>query len=238
MKLLETGLPGCLVVEPRVFNDGRGFFYESWNQARFAALAGDGRFAGADLAAPFVQSNVSRSHRGVLRGLHYQWPNPQGKLVSVLDGEIWDVAVDLRRGSPEFGRWAGVVLSSSNHRQLWVPEGFAHGFLVLSDSALVSYLCTAAYDPDATGTVHWQDPQLAIDWPLSGRLPMLSQTDAEAPRLDAVPARRLPAWVPPADASGAGFSGTDPARPDSSDGSGLARPGEADLARSGGKGSA
>src|SRR5207344_2292120 len=117
MKVIPSELPGCLIIEPRVFGDDRGFFYESWNKARFAEHG---------LAPQFVQSNVSSSERGVLRGLHYQWPNPQGKLVSVLEGEVYDVAVDIRKGSPDFGRWTAAILSADNHRQLWIPEGFAH----------------------------------------------------------------------------------------------------------------
>src|SRR5690606_36754192 len=138
VKLVETGLPGCVVIEPKVFDDERGFFYESFNQDRLAAHG---------LSPVFVQANVSHSARGVLRGLHYQWPGPQGKYVSVLAGEVWDVAVDIRRGSPHFGHWTAVVLSADNRRHMWIPEGFAHGFVVLSEQALVSYLCTATYDP-------------------------------------------------------------------------------------------
>ncbi len=185
MKLVETGLPGCLVVEPRVFEDERGFFFESFNHGRLAAHG---------LAPAFVQGNVSSSMCGVLRGLHYQWPKPQGKYVSVLDGEVWDVAVDIRRGSPHFGRWTAVVLSAANRRHMWIPEGFAHGFVTLSDRALVSYLCTATYDPATDAAIRWNDADLAIDWPLSQ--PRLSAKDASAPFLADVPPDRLPAYIP------------------------------------------
>ncbi len=138
MKIIKTALPGCVVIEPAVHGDARGFFYESFNAARFAE-------AGLDLT--FVQTNVSRSAHGVLRGLHYQWPNPQGKLVSVLEGEVYDVAVDIRVGSPTFGRWAAAILSADNKRHFWVPEGFAHGFAVLSENATFVYQCTALVRP-------------------------------------------------------------------------------------------
>ena len=184
MKLIETGLPGCLVIEPRVFGDARGFFYESWNKARFAE---------AGLHMTFVQGNVSASARGVLRGLHYQWPNPQGKLVNVLQGEVWDVAVDIRRGSPHFGRWTAVLLSAENRRQFWIPEGFAHGFVVLSESAVFSYLCSAHYDATADAGLRWNDARLAIDWPVAE--PLLSDKDARAPFLCDVAPERLPVYA-------------------------------------------
>lgn len=183
MKIIETSLPGVKVIEPAVFGDDRGFFFESWNAERYAEHG---------MPASFVQSNVSSSARGVLRGLHYQWPNPQGKLVSVLQGEVYDVAVDIRRGSPHFGRWAGVVLSAENKRQLWVPEGFAHGFAVLSQNALFGYLCTAVYDKQADANIRWNDARIGIDWPVGE--PALSQKDADAPFLDDVPAERLPLY--------------------------------------------
>lgn len=185
MKLVETGLPGCVVIEPKVFDDERGFFYESFNQDRLAAHG---------LAPAFVQGNVSRSARGVLRGLHYQWPRPQGKYVSVLEGEVWDVAVDIRSGSPNFGQWAAVLLSAENRRHVWIPEGFAHGFVVLGEQALVSYLCTATYDPAADAGIRWNDADLAIDWPLAD--PQLSPKDARAPFLADVPTERLPLYAP------------------------------------------
>ncbi|GIX39817.1 MAG: dTDP-4-dehydrorhamnose 3,5-epimerase [Silanimonas sp.] len=156
-----------------------------WNAAKFAA---------AGIHATFLQANVSTSSRGVLRGLHYQWPNPQGKLVQVLEGEVWDVAVDIRRGSPHFGRWTAAVLSAENRRQFWIPEGFAHGFVVLSERATFSYLCTALYDREADAGVRWNDGQLAIDWPVSD--PLLSEKDARAPFLADLPAERLPVYAP------------------------------------------
>ena len=186
MKVIETGLPGCVVIEPAVFGDERGFFYEGWNAARFAEHG---------LPASFVQHNVSRSQRGVLRGLHYQWPgNVQGKLISVLEGEVYDVAVDIRRGSPTFGRHAAAILSAENKRHFWIPEGFAHGFVVLSERALFSYLVTAPYDRAADAGIRWNDASLAIDWPVSA--PLLSDKDAAAPFLADVPADRLPVYAP------------------------------------------
>ena len=184
MKLIETDLPGCLIIEPQVFGDARGFFYESFHAQKY-------KNAGLDLS--FVQSNVSRSARGVLRGLHYQWPNPQGKLVSVLEGEVYDVAVDIRRGSPTFGRWAAAVLSAENHRHFWIPEGFAHGFCVVSDFATFTYQCTALYDPKADAGIRWNDAALGIDWPISA--PLLSDKDGRTPLLEDVPPERLPVYV-------------------------------------------
>lgn len=185
MRLIETSLPGCVVVEPEVFGDDRGWFYESWNRKGFSE---------AGLDVQFVQGNVSGSSRGVLRGLHYQWPNPQGKLVSVLEGEVWDVAVDIRRGSPHFGRWTAVVLSAGNKRHFWIPEGFAHGFVVLSANAIFSYLCTAVFDAGADAAIRWNDPRLSIDWPV--REPRLSARDATAPWLADVPQARVPVYRP------------------------------------------
>ena len=181
MKWIETDLPGCVVIEPRVFGDDRGFFYESFNMDRLAEHG---------VTPTFVQGNVSKSSRGVLRGLHYQWPKPQGKFVTVLQGEVWDVAVDIRAGSPTFGRWTGVVINEENRRHFWIPEGFAHGFVVLSETALFSYLCTATYDPSADAAIRWDDPSLAIDWPVSS--PLLSAKDSAAPLLAEVAADRLP----------------------------------------------
>lgn len=183
MKVIETDLPGCLVFEPRVFGDDRGYFFESFNQDKLAPLG---------LAPRFVQGNVSRSARGVLRGLHYQWPNPQGKYVSVLEGEVWDVAVDIRRGSPTFGKWTAVLLSADNKRHFWIPEGFAHGFVALSEHALFTYLCTATYDPAADANVRWDDPAIGIDWPVAE--PLLSPKDAVAPLLADIPLDRLPVY--------------------------------------------
>jgi dTDP-4-dehydrorhamnose 3,5-epimerase len=184
MKVIDTDLPGCRVIEPRVFGDERGFFYEGWNRPRFAE-------AGID--AQFVQSNVSSSVRGVLRGLHYQWPNPQGKLVSVLEGEVYDVAVDIRRGSPHFGRWAAVMLTADNKRHFWIPEGFAHGFVVVSERATFTYLCTAPYDPVADAAVRWNDAAIGIDWPVAQ--PLLSGKDERAPFLTEVAPERLPVFA-------------------------------------------
>ena len=183
MKVIETGLPGCLVFEPRVFGDDRGFFFESFNHDRLAEHG---------LRPRFVQGNVSSSIHGVLRGLHYQWPQPQAKLVSVVEGEVWDVALDIRRGSPTFGRWTAAVLSAENKRHFWIPEGFAHGFVTLSERAVFTYLCTATYDPAADANIRWDDPQLAIDWPVSA--PLLSGKDAVAPLLADIDPERLPVY--------------------------------------------
>jgi len=183
VRVRKTDLDGCLLIEPQVFGDDRGFFYEGWHAQRFAEQG---------LPLKFVQSNVSSSAQGVLRGLHYQWPNSQGKLVSVLEGEVYDVAVDIRIGSPQFGRWTAATLSGENKRQLWIPEGFAHGFVVLSKRALFSYLCTAHYDREADAGIRWNDTALAIDWPVSA--PSLSDKDARAPFLQDVPEERLPTY--------------------------------------------
>ena len=174
MIVTETALPGVKLIEPRVFGDDRGFFLESWNAAAFAA-------AGLDLA--FVQDNHSRSARGVLRGLHYQWGSPQGKLVRVTAGAVFDVAVDVRRSSPHFGRWVGYELSDANKRMLWIPPGFAHGFLVLSDSADFLYKCTTLYDGPNDRGIRWDDPAIGIAWPDAGVRPQLSGKDAAAPLL-------------------------------------------------------
>lgn len=185
MKRLDTGLPGTCILEPKVFGDARGFFYESYNAAVFAELG---------LTLDFVQTNVSRSARGVLRGLHYQWPNPQGKLVSVLEGEVYDVAVDIRRGSPTFGQWSAVMLTAENHRHFWIPEGFAHGFCVVSEYATFTYQCTALYDRGADAAIRWNDGDLAIDWPVGD--PLLSEKDKHAPPLAEVAPERLPVYTP------------------------------------------
>jgi dTDP-4-dehydrorhamnose 3,5-epimerase len=183
VKIVATELAGCVIIEPRVFGDARGFFYESYNAEKYKS-------AGLDLR--FVQTNVSRSAHGVLRGLHYQWPNPQGKLVSVLEGEVYDVAVDIRQGSPTFGRWAAVVLSADNKRHFWIPEGFAHGFAVLSEHATFSYQCTALYDAAADAGIRWNDADIAVDWPISA--PQLSEKDVRAPFLRDVPHEALPTF--------------------------------------------
>ena len=183
MTVHETSLPGVRVVEPRVFGDARGFFLERYHAARYAE-------AGID--ADFVQDNHSRSRRGTLRGLHFQRRHPQGKLVEAARGRIWDVVVDLRPGSPTFGRWEGVELSDETHRQLWVPPGFAHGFCVLSDEADVLYKCTGVYRPDDEGGVRWDDPGLGIDWPLDDA-PLLSDKDRALPTLAEIATGDLPA---------------------------------------------
>jgi dTDP-4-dehydrorhamnose 3,5-epimerase len=156
LKITPTSLPEVLLVEPQVFGDSRGYFFESWHAQKYADLG---------LDAVFVQDNQSRSHQGVLRGLHYQLQQPQGKLVSVLAGAVFDVAVDIRRGSPNFGQWVGVELSADNHRQLYVPPGFAHGFCVLSRSADFYYKCTDFYAPQYEQGILWNDPDIGIEWP-------------------------------------------------------------------------
>lgn len=168
MNVIATELPEVLIVEPKVFGDARGFFFESFNARAFAEATGVER--------AFVQDNHSLSQRGVLRGLHYQLEQAQGKLVRVVQGEVFDVAVDVRRASPTFGRWVGVRLSAENKRQLWVPEGFAHGFLVLSEQAEFLYKTTDYYAPVHERCIRWDDPELAIDWPLDGE-PQLSAKD-------------------------------------------------------------
>lgn len=176
MKVTPTSLPEVLIVEPKVFGDARGFFTESWNEAVF------NKAVGYDVR--FVQDNHSRSARGVLRGLHYQLPpHAQGKLVRVVSGAVFDVAVDMRRSSPNFGRWGGVELSADNHKQLWIPPGFAHGFLVLSETADFLYKTTDTYAPQAEGCVRWDDPAIGVQWPATGVAPLLAEKDAKAPLL-------------------------------------------------------
>lgn len=178
MKVTPTKLPGLLVIEPRVFEDERGVFFESWNQQEFTA---------AGLHATFVQDNHSRSHRGVVRGLHYQWPKPQAKLVRVASGRVWDVAVDIRPSSPTFRQWVGIELSEQNRKMLWIPAGYAHGFVTLDGSTDFLYKCTAPYDAGSDRTIRWNDPTLAIDWPIEGLTVALSDKDRKAPLLaDAV----------------------------------------------------
>ena len=175
MKVVETSIPDVLIIEPKVFGDERGFFYESFNAAAFEEATG--------LKRQFVQDNHSKSQRGVLRGLHYQIRQPQGKLVRVVAGEVFDVAVDLRKRSPSFGRWVGTLLSAQNQRQLWVPEGFAHGFLVLSESAEFLYKTTDYYAPEHERSLLWNDPRIGIQWPFDGT-PQLSKKDLEGKLLD------------------------------------------------------
>lgn len=186
MNIIQTRLPGCVVIEPAVFRDPRGFFYEAWNAERYGQRG---------LPTGFVQSNVSSSAKGVLRGLHYQWPRPQGKLVGVLEGEVFDVAVDIRRGSPTFGNWEGVVLSAENKRQLWIPEGFAHGFVVLSPMALFSYLCTDVYVKEIDAAIRWDDPAIGIPWPVGDLAPLLSEKDMNAPLLADIAMEQLPVFA-------------------------------------------
>lgn len=174
MRVIDTDIPDVKVLEPRVYGDHRGYFMESWNRRTFRQL-------GLDL--DFVQDNQSSSARGVLRGLHYQIRHPQGKLVRVVRGEVFDVAVDLRRGSATFGRWAGARLSADNRHQLWVPPGFAHGFYVISETAEFVYKCTDYYSPEDERTVRWDDPELGIEWPLDGGQPVLSAKDTAGSRL-------------------------------------------------------
>ena len=169
MKAIATDIPGLVILEPRVFGDERGFFFESYNRRAFREATGED--------PDFVQDNHSRSARNVLRGLHYQVRQPQGKLVRVVAGEVWDVAVDLRRSSPTFGRWVGVTLSAANRRMLWVPVGFAHGFVVVSDGAEFLYKTTDYYAPEHERSLLWNDPALAIPWPLQGE-PILKPGDA------------------------------------------------------------
>lgn len=181
MKVEKTKLPGVLKITPDVFEDQRGSFFESFRAERYEAHG---------IPGPFAQDSVSHSRHGVLRGLHFQWPSAQGKLVFVLQGEVFDVAVDVRQVSPTFRQWAGHRLSAENRTQLWIPQGFAHGFCVLSDTALFAYKCTTPYDAGSEMAIRWDDPDLGIDWPI--RTPMLSKKDVAAPRLREIDPRRLP----------------------------------------------
>jgi dTDP-4-dehydrorhamnose 3,5-epimerase len=181
MKFIPTELPGVVIVEPAVFGDDRGWFYESFNEPKFHAGL---QSLGLPASRPFVQDNHSKSAAGVLRGLHYQVPpRAQGKLVRVVKGRVWDVAVDIRQGTDTFGRWVGVELSEANRRQLWIPEGFAHGFLSLEDGTEFLYKTTDVYAKDCERAIRWDDPQLGIAWPLEGRAPSLAAKDAAAPDL-------------------------------------------------------
>lgn len=176
MRTIQTALPEVLLVEPDVFGDSRGFFQEIWRLENYIA---------AGIPGPFVQDNLSRSGKGVLRGLHYQEPGAQGKLVQAIAGAVFDVAVDIRRGSDTFGQWAGEILSAENHRQLWVPPGFAHGYCVVSDSADFIYKCTSPYRPTDEHAIRFDDPDIGIDWPV--REPRLSDRDRSAPLLRDAP---------------------------------------------------
>lgn len=180
MLIIETKIPGLKIIEPKVYGDNRGFFLETWNQKHYRA---------AGMADEFVQDNLSFSSRGVLRGLHFQNPNAQGKLVYVLQGEVFDVAVDIRLGSPTFGQWVSVMLSAENKRQFFIPPGFAHGFCVTSDTTLFAYKCTDVYNPAAEGSILWNDPALGIDWPVVN--PELSAKDREGVLLADFPRERL-----------------------------------------------
>ena len=183
MDVQNTSLPGVLMISPTVFQDERGYFFESWKHSAYQSLG---------LAEQFVQFNISQSGQGVLRGLHFQHPNGQGKLISVLEGEIFDVAVDIRPDSPSFRHWEGFHLSAEDHRQIFIPEGYAHGFLVLSEGALVNYLCTCEYDPEADASLLWNDPELAIEWPAQ---PLsVSAKDAVAPKIADLSAEKLPRY--------------------------------------------
>lgn len=174
-KFIPTNIPDVVLIEPTVFGDARGYFMETYHAGEFAA---------AGIAAPFVQDNQSSSTRGVLRGLHFQTQNTQGKLVRVIQGSVFDVAVDVRPGSPTFGQWAGAELTDENKHQLWVPEGFAHGYLVLSDTAVFTYKCTDVYNPQHEGGIIWNDPRIGIAWPDTGTPPQLSGKDTLLPTLD------------------------------------------------------
>lgn len=184
MRRIETALPGVYIIEPKVWGDERGYFYEAYRADRLAEQG---------IALAFVQDNVSYSRRGVLRGLHVQHPHAQGKLAQVLAGEVFDVAVDIRRGSPTYGSWAGVTLSAENKRQLWIPPGFAHGFLVTGETALFVYKNTDYYSPETELSVRWDDPDIGIEWPLEGS-PELSKKDSEAAHLSEIPRERLPGY--------------------------------------------
>jgi dTDP-4-dehydrorhamnose 3,5-epimerase len=185
VQVTKTDIPDVLVVDPRVFGDDRGFFLETYSSARYAE---------AGIPANFVQDNLSRSARGVLRGLHMQHPSDQGKLVHVLEGEVFDVAVDVRVGSPTFRRWVAFLLSAQNKRQLYIPPGFAHGFCVTSETALFAYKCTELYHPEHELGILWNDPDIGIPWPVQD--PVLSGKDRIYPRLGDVPESRLPRYVP------------------------------------------
>jgi dTDP-4-dehydrorhamnose 3,5-epimerase len=184
VNVIETEIPGVLIIEPKVFGDARGWFMESWQVERYADLG---------IPSRMVQDNQAYSRRGILRGLHVQCPYPQGKLVQVLSGEVYDVAVDIRRGSPWFGRWVGATLSGENRRQLWVPAGFAHGYLVTGADALFTYKCTDLYHPETEVSLSWNDPDIGVAWPLDGE-PLLSDKDRNGALLRDIPTDRLPPY--------------------------------------------
>lgn len=180
MKISQCDIPGLLIIEPKVFGDARGYFMETWSRARYGQ---------AGLPADFVQDNISFSRRGILRGLHFQNPNPQGKLLQVLQGEVYDVAVDLRRSSSTFGKWHGLTLSSENRLQFYIPPGFAHGFAVMSETALFHYKCTESYSPQDEVTLKWDDPEVGVKWPVAE--PLLSEKDKGGRLLRDMPAHKL-----------------------------------------------
>ena len=185
MKVLSTSLKEVLLIEPSVFEDNRGFFMQTYQQKTYRELGIDNNF---------IQDNLSFSVRGTLRGLHYQFPHAQAKLVQVITGEIFDVAVDIRRGSPTFGKWTGVYLSEKNKRQLYIPGGFAHGFCVLSETAVFMYKCSDFYAPDCEGGILWSDPNIGIEWPIE--TPLLSEKDSKYETLKVIPPERLPTYQP------------------------------------------
>lgn len=187
MKRIETALPGVVILEPKLFGDDRGFFMETYSARVLAELG---------IRAQFVQDNHSRSRQGVLRGLHYQLNRPQAKLARVIHGEVFDVAVDVRRGSPAFGQWVGEILSARNKRMIYIPEGFAHGFLVLSESAEFLYKCSDYYAPEEERGVIWNDPRIGVRWPLAQPEPLLSNKDRVYPALAQMPASDLPVYQP------------------------------------------
>ena len=181
MNVIATELEGVVIFEPKVFGDDRGYFLETWSRSRYEE---------AGIKGAFCQDNVSFSRKGILRGLHFQCPQGQGKLVSVVSGEVFDVAVDIRVGSPTFGRHVDVMLSEDNHKQIYIPPGFAHGFCVMSDAARFTYKCTAYYNAATEGGIIWDDPDIGIDWPVEDSL--LSERDLQLPRLKDIPAEKLP----------------------------------------------
>lgn len=181
MNIISTELPGVVIIEPKVFGDERGYFLETWNRERYLA---------AGVPSVFAQDNISYSRHGVLRGLHFQNPHAQGKLVYVLEGEVFDVAVDIRQGSPTFGRWVGVTLSGTNKQQFYIPAGYAHGYCVTGESAVFAYKCTDVYHPDTERTIRYNDPLLAIDWPV--KQPIVSARDQQAPLLSEMALTHLP----------------------------------------------
>ena len=185
MNIIKTKLPGVIIIEPKIFSDNRGRFWETWNSRRYEDYG---------IKENFVQDNVSYSGKNVLRGLHYQHPYSQGKLVQVLAGRVWDIAVDIRPDSPTFRQWISAILSDANYTQIYIPPGFAHGFCVLSEFALFSYKCTNYYIPSAEGGIIWNDPDIGIDWPVSE--PILSEKDHRYPALKNIPKDKLPSFKP------------------------------------------